>query len=245
MGMKKKEIVRKFASRFAMKMAKWLPPAVLEIVVKKNIPNLAGDRQIEWSWVSSQMPYGPGKALDFGCGDIYLGLIAAQREFQVTAVDLVPVRWHYLHPEIQFISGDILKLSLPTKHFDLVINCSTVEHCGLAGRYGVTKQIPDGDLEAMAQLRELMKPGGMMLLTIPIGQDAVFLPMCRIYGTERLPRVLEGYVVEKEAFWVKDDQNRWIPAKKETALSFKAVVGSWNPLRNVYALGCFVLRRPL
>jgi hypothetical protein len=31
--------------------------------------------------------------------------------------------------------------------FDTVINCSTVEHVGLPGRYG-GPSIPDGDLEA-------------------------------------------------------------------------------------------------
>jgi len=217
----------------------WIPPAMLEIAARKNAPNLVGDRDIEWSWISSQMPSGPGEALDFGCGKSFLALIAAQQEFQVTAIDLVPVRWHYLHPSIQFTCGNILELPLPTEHFDLVINCSTLEHVGLTGRCSVA----DGDLEAMTKLRELMKPNGMMLLTIPVGQDDVFLPMCRIYGTERLPMVLEGYAIEKETFWVKDDQNRWTPAEKEIALSFKASVKSWNPFKNVYALGCFVLHK--
>jgi len=230
-------------SQFAAKVARWLPPVITGIVVKKSIPNLAGERNIEWSWVSSQMSSGPGEALDFGPGGSFLGLIAAQRGFRVTAVDLEPVQWHYTHPGLQFIHGDILKLSLPTNHFDLVINCSTVEHVGLAGRYGVTEDNTNGDLEAMARLKKLMKPGGIMLLTIPVGQDAVFLPLHRVYGAQRLPRLLEGYKVEKEAFWVKDNQNRWVPAEKEAALHFKASAGSWNPLSNVYALGCFVLRR--
>ncbi len=231
-------------SRFIAKLAEWLPPAIVRITVKKNIPNLAGDRNIEWSWVSSQMPSGPGEALDFGTGGSVLGLIAAQRGFKVTAVDLEPAQWHYVHPELQFVHGDILKLSLPINHFDLVINCSTVEHVGLAGRYSVTKNSPDGDLEAMARLRELMKSSGVMLLTIPVGQDAVFAPLCRVYGARRLPNLLDGYVVEKEAFWVKDNRNRWALVEKETALNFKAKAGSWNPLRNVYGLGCFVLRCP-
>jgi len=123
-------------------------------------------------------------------------------------------------------------------------NCSTVEHVGLVGRYGVTENRPDGDLEAMARLRELMKPGGIMLLTIPVGRDAVFAPLCRVYGRERLPLLLEGYIVEKEAFWVKDRENRWVQADRETALDFEASAGSWDPLQNVYALGCFVLRKP-
>ncbi|MGB9591418.1 MAG: methyltransferase domain-containing protein, partial [Candidatus Kryptoniota bacterium] len=142
---------------------------------KSRVINLLGDRDIEWSWVTAQMPLGPGEALDFGPGGSYLGLIAAQRGFNVTAVDIEPVQWPYIHPQLHFVQGDILRLPLPKERFDLVINCSTVEHVGLVGRYGVTEDRPNGDLEAMARLKELMKPGGIMLLTIPVGQDAVFL----------------------------------------------------------------------
>jgi len=214
---------------------------------KTNSPrgvNLLGDRDIEWSWISSQMPSGPGEALDFGSGESNLALIAAQRGFNVTAIDLEPVHWPYVHPGLRFIQGDILKLPLPKEHFDLVINCSTVEHVGLVGRYGVTDDRSNGDLETMTYLWELMKLCGVMLLSVPVGQDAVFKPMCRIYGRGRLPRLLSGYLVEKEVFWVKDQKNRWVQSDKETALSFKASASSFDPLQNVYALGCFVLRRP-
>lgn len=209
-----------------------------------GVLNLLGDRDIEWSWIASQMPSGPGDALDFGAGGSHLALIAAQRGFTVTAIDLESVRWPYFHPRLRFMRGDILKLRLPEEHFDLVINCSTVEHIGLAGRYGVTKNRPDGDLEAMTCLRGLMKANGIMLLTIPVGQDAVFAPLCRVYGKERLPRLLNGYLVESEDFWVKDRENRWVQCEKETALKFEASAGSWDPRQNVYALGCFVLKKP-
>lgn len=205
--------------------------------------NLLGDRDIEWSWITSQMPSGPGEALDFGNGSSHLGLIAAHRGFVVTAVDLEPVQWHYVHHSLRFIKGDILKLPLPEGHFDLIINCSTVEHVGLAGRYSVTESRPDGDLEAMARLIKLMKPDGVMLLTIPVGQDAVFAPLCRVYGAQRLPQLLREFRIEKEVFWTKNTQNQWVNCKRDEALSFKASVGSWDPLENVYAIGCFVLRR--
>jgi 2-polyprenyl-3-methyl-5-hydroxy-6-metoxy-1,4-benzoquinol methylase len=205
--------------------------------------NLRGDRDIEWSWVASQMPSGPGEALDFGNGGSLLGLIAAQQGFNVTAIDSGSVQWPYVHPRLHFMHGDILKLPLPKEHFDLVINCSTVEHVGLVGRYGVTESRPNGDLEAMARLRELMKPDGVMVLTVPVGQDAIFAPITRIYGAQRLPRLLTGYDIEKEEYWVKDEQNRWILSNRETALSFQSFAGSWDALQNVYALGCFVLRR--
>jgi hypothetical protein len=89
-----------------------------------------------------------------------------------------------------------------------------------------------------------MKPSAIMLLTVPVGQDAVFAPLCRVYGRERLPRLLAGFAMEREMFWVKDAENRWVQCDRETALSFEASAGSWDPLRNVYALGCFVLRKP-
>ena len=86
------------------------------------IPNLVGDRAVEWSWIASQLPAGPGSALDFGPGGSYLGLIAALRGFTVTAIDLEPVQWPYLHDQLQFVQGDILHVDLPEHHFDLVIN---------------------------------------------------------------------------------------------------------------------------
>jgi SAM-dependent methyltransferase len=218
----------------------------LKLALEKRHPtvNLVGDRDVEWSWIASQMPVGPGEALDFGPGGSYLGLVAAHRGFDVTSVDLQPPQWPYIHTKLSFIRGDLLRLPLPKGKFDLVINCSTVEHVGLTGRYGVTESLPDGDMRAMTLLRNLMKPGGIMLLTVPVGRDAVFAPLCRVYGRERLPRLLDGYIVAKETFWIKDSENRWSPSDREAAFAFEASVGSWDPLRNVYALGCFMLRTP-
>ena len=205
--------------------------------------NLEGDRDIEWSWVAAHIPSGPGEALDFGSGGSHLGLIAAQRGFHVTSVDLETIPRPYVHPNLSFMDGDLLKLPLPPGRFDLVLNCSTVEHVGLVGRYGVTESVPAGDLHAMVRLRELMKRGGVMLLTIPVGQDALFAPLCRVYGEQRLPLLLEGYTIENESYWVKDNKNQWVLSTRDAALSFKASAGSWDPLENVYGLGCFVLRK--
>lgn len=208
-----------------------------------QLKNLAGDRDIEWSWIASQMPAGSGEALDFGNGGSLLGLIAAQRGFHVTAIDLKNIQWDYTHPQLHFLRGDLLELSLSAGHFDLIINCSTVEHVGLTGRYGVTADRADGDLEAMAHLRTLLKPDGVMLLTIPVGCDALFAPLCRVYGSQRLPCLLAGYEIVKEIFWTKDDQNRWQLAEKAQALNFEAFAGSWDARQNITALGCFVLRK--
>jgi hypothetical protein len=207
-----------------------------------RIPNLIGDRDVEWAFVAAHLPRGPGAALDFGPGGSALSLLAAEAGFAVTSVDLEPVRPPYVHPAIQYLQGDLLELELE-QEFDVVINCSTVEHVGLRGRYGVVKENASGDLEAMARLRSLLKPNAPMLLTVPVGRDAVFEPQCRVYGDERLSRLLGGYRIEVQRYWLKDAANRWVASGRDEALSVEAWAALPDPRQTIYALGCFVLRR--
>jgi SAM-dependent methyltransferase len=213
-----------------------VPPVLLGMLVGKGGPDLTGDRDVEWSWVVANIQDGPGEVLDFGPGASPLGLAAAMRGYTVTAIDMGPVKRYYVHEKIQFIQGDLLKEALPEGHYDLV------EHVGLTGRYGVTENQPDGDLEAMARLKTLLKPGGTMLLTIPAGRDAVYAPWHRVYGQERLPRLTAGYNIVREAYYIKDGQNLWREGARGEALDYRARAGAWNPRRNVYALACLVLR---
>jgi SAM-dependent methyltransferase len=206
--------------------------------------NIMGEREIEWTWIAAHLPQGPGQVLDFGSGGSILSLLAAMAGYQVTSVDLGEVRWNFWHPDIDFRQGDILELPLAEASFDVVINCSTVEHVGLVGRYGVINDRPKGDLEAMARLRRLLKPEGTMLLTVPVGRDFIASPLHRIYGSRRLPLLLQGYVVEQAKYWQKNQENQWVPCAGELeALDLEIRVDYENLANNLYGLGCFVLRR--
>jgi len=199
------------------------------------VPNLYGDREIENSWIISRLDNGNGNALDFGCDQgTYLGLIATRRGYNVTGINLTHVNWYYKMPNMRFIKGDIFKVDFEPEYFDLVINCSTIEHVGLAGRYGVVENLPDGDLDAMERLWNIMKPGAKMLLTIPVGQDEVFSFWHRVYGYKRLPLLLSKFDLIEKEFWKKDENNQWIMVDEKTALNNKAV-------QHCYGLGLFVL----
>src|SRR3990172_11938288 len=145
--------------------------------------DLAGDREVEYAFVAAHVPDTPGTALDFGCGNAPIGLVAAFKGYTVLALDLTPVQWTFVNPAITFHQADINTYPLGSQRFDVILTCSTVEHVGLAGRYGSLED-PNGDLKAMRLLRTLLKPGGRMLLTIPVGQDQVCRPYHRIYGAE-------------------------------------------------------------
>lgn len=203
-------------------------------VLYPNELDLRGDREIEWSFVSGHIPDDGKTALDFGCGNAPVGLAAALKGYQVVALDQNPVKWVTESPQLVFRQGDILALDLGESQFDLILNCSSVEHVGLAGRFGSVADT-DGDLKAMERLCRALKPQGTMLLTIPIGQDRVCQPYHRIYGPARLPLLLAGYRRSQAQYWVKrPGRNVWVQADEPEAL---AVAG--GPA--YYALGLFVL----
>lgn len=213
--------------------------------VRRRCPNLLGDRDVEYSFIAAKLPPGPGTALDFGSGPAFLSMIAAQRGYQVTALDMQATEIFWRHPGVTFVHGDVLKVELPENHFDIVMNCSAVEHVGLAGSYQIVEQRNDGDLEAMERMRALMRPGGVMLLTIPCGRDAVCAPHFRAYGERRLPLLLRGFYTQEESYWVKESEDLWALCEKERALGYEPYADPFQPLYNSYALGCFVLQKPL
>jgi len=195
-------------------------------------PDLAGDRWVEWSFVMARLAEGDGRTLDFGADIGFLSLAAAQRGHDVVALDRLPSALDFAHPRVRHVQADILDRPLAGERFDQIVNCSSVEHVGLGGRYG-SGSATDGDLEAMAVLRERLAPGGRMLLTVPVGRDGVHAPVHRVYGEQRLPRLLDGFRADETQFWAKQD-GAWRAVDRAVALG---VAGS----ASFYALGLFVL----
>jgi SAM-dependent methyltransferase len=204
--------------------------------------NIWGERNVEWSFLSKEMPDGPGEALEFGCEQGYMSLLAAQKAsmFWQTIFRSSP-----LPGSIQTLNSAAATYTLdfPKNYFDLAINCSSVEHVGVAGRYGITAEQSEGDVQVMQRLADVLKPGGILLMTAPCGRDAVMAPWCRVYGAQRLPKLFAPFQVAKESYWIKDLQNRWVSSTRETALDFKPVHSPSDSHGCAYALGCFVLKK--
>jgi SAM-dependent methyltransferase len=194
---------------------------------------LAGDRWVEWSFCMARMADGPGTTLDFGADIGFLSLAAAQRGHHVVALDRLPPQLTFEHPRVEPLQGDILERPLGARSFDQIINCSSVEHVGVGGRYD-SFDAEDGDVAAMAILADAMKPDGRHVITIPVGRDGVFAPYHRVYGEERLPRLLERYETEEEQYWVKRAE-AWEQSERAEALQTESS-------ESFYSVGLFVLR---
>ena len=57
----------------------------------------------------------------------------------------------------------------------------------------------------MEALLALLAKEGRQLMTVPVGLDMTCAPFHRIYGAERLPRLLAGYEALEEQYWQKDE----------------------------------------
>ena len=199
-----------------------------------NIVDLSGDRDLEWSWVLTELPTQPKDVLDFGPGPFALvSTVAVRRGCRVMAIDLEDMPRTAFVEDVEFVVADIDTFDFGQRRFDVIVNCSTIEHVGLAGRYGETES-ESADLNVMTVLRKLLNPHGKMILTLPVGQDAVHRPYHRVYGSERLPNLLHGWHVDKSEFWAKPNPPRWERVPESQALH---VVSS----NQYYALGLFVL----
>lgn len=200
--------------------------------------NLAGDRDIEYRFVDLAIPAGNGRAaLDVGSGGVSRVIDTLNRQgWGTTALDYQP-----MNVPAKTIIGDVLTVELPT--FDLIVACSTLEHIGLAGRYGVTDMVKDGDLQAMRRLYAALNPGGLLILTLPVGRDHVHAPMHRVYGGDRLDTLLYGFEVLSSMFWRKVGGVWSLCSKAEACSAVSVSVSERDWQGCLYALGGWVLRK--
>eukprot|EP00937_MAST-01D_sp_MAST-1D-sp2_P002807 g2807.t1 len=153
----------------------------------------------------------------------YESLALAAGAANVTVVEYN--RLTYAHDRIRTLTVAQAVRGLRPGSFDTALSISSFDHDGL-GRYG-DPLAPDGDVAAMRRARELLRPGGALLLTVPVGPDVVVWNLHRRYGRARLPMLLEGWDERVE------ERVGWIAAKLDAEANWRR---SYEPV--------FVLRRP-
>ncbi|MCX8155715.1 MAG: DUF268 domain-containing protein [Verrucomicrobiae bacterium] len=131
---------------------------------------------------------------DQGYGPWYEG-VCLHYGAQPVTVDYNPVEFE--DERLQFMRAPVDLARV--RPFDAALSISSFEHDGL-GRYGEPLD-PDGDLKAMQLMKRLIKPGGRLFLTVPVGRDKVVFNIHRIYGRLRLPLLLQGWKVEDRFGW--------------------------------------------
>jgi SAM-dependent methyltransferase len=161
---------------------------------------------------------GPGaRVLDVGAAENSFAFSLAVLGFEVVALD--PRGYALGHPNLRAETGTIEELETGER-FDAVTCISTIEHLG-AGEYGETRQPAGADERALAKMRELTVPGGLLVLTAPLGAAG--------YERSRLDELLADWEVEDFTVAEQTAPAQWLVGGSETAANAVALVTAVRP----------------
>ncbi len=182
---------------------------------------------------------GDGKiALEFGCTRSELAIQLASLGYKVYGIDLRP--YQITHPNFHFYQGNILDFNKNIK-FDLITSVSVLEHIGL-GAYGETE---GSDIlnKISNKLVEWLKPGGKLLITVPVGiayqdkflQSFSYKDFISLFSQPEL-------ILEEELFFSRTEFKYWKPNDLRNAGKFSNKIEDRGPT-GVNFVGCFAWRK--
>ena len=135
------------------------------------------ERVVELPWVAGHLRAEHRLVLDAGSSlnHHWLTDTRLHRDRQLIAYTLAPESAPRL-PDMGYVYGDLRALAFGDAVFDAVVCVSTLEHVGMDNtRFYSTdpahaRPDPDGFLQVMTEFARVLRPGGMLLLTVPIGR---------------------------------------------------------------------------
>lgn len=178
-----------------------------------------GQRAIEYPWLISNLKaiQKNSLVLDVGCSESLVTHELIRKGFRVVGLDINDYPFKDKH--VVFIKRNLLKTELPSGVFDVITMVSTIEHIGLEA-YGQIVKDTDADIEALSELKRILKDQGIIIVTTPyvgtyklkVGNNV------RLYNKRRLKKLVSGLKIIKEAyFYPLKVKNRfiWIEVSKQ------------------------------
>lgn len=93
---------------------------------------------------------------------------------------------------MSFRQADLMQVAdVPSDICDSISCLHAIEHFGL-GRYGDPID-PEGHLKGLQSITKLLKSGGTLLLSAPIGREQVAFNAHRVFAPETLPSILKEH----------------------------------------------------
>lgn len=182
-------------------------PVVVEWLAGDARVGAVNERIVEQPFVYgalADLPTG-SRIADVGGAESLVGLSLASSGHLVTVVE--PAGYPYEHPNLTVVRQTLDDFQ-PAAPFDAVVLLSAIEHFGLGAYTDNGELDDDADLNAMKRVRDLLVPGGRVVLTTPFGPAAVD-ELERTYDEERLRRLFEGFEIEHQLVGSRLDHTTW------------------------------------
>jgi len=160
-------------------------------------------RAIENMWLMKNLGViGKGSSvLDVGCAESLLSHELIGRGFRVFGLDLRD--YPFMNKLMFFVKRNVIDTKLPSDFFDGILVISTIEHVGLQA-YGQCMRDLDGDIEALKELKRILKPHGVIALTTPyLGDTPLRISgnFERRYNKQRLEKLMSGFKLLREDYF--------------------------------------------
>jgi len=131
------------------------------------------ERVVEYPWMYVHLPTGRGRMLDAG-GVLNFAFLVAHpliRGKKLHIITLVPEGFCRCVNGVSHIYDDLRSIPISGDYYDIVACISTLEHIGMDNTLfrGPAEATPDDYLIAVREMRRVLRPGGVFLLTVPFG----------------------------------------------------------------------------
>lgn len=138
------------------------------------------ERVIEYPWLFSRLPGGPGRLLDAGSvlNHGFLLHRSPLRDKRLFISTLAPEAVSYPSLGVSYVYEDMRESCFRDGYFDGVVCLSTLEHVGMDNTmlYAADPSNRESDrtsfLAAVRELRRIIRPGGALWLSMPFGRAA-------------------------------------------------------------------------
>ncbi len=189
---------------FAVQAGLWFnPPIALEHRPGEVRVAQVNERIVEQPFAFralADLPPG-ARVLDIGGAESQVALSLVSLGCEVTVVD--PRGYPIDHPRLTTVAAPVDQLPSEHRDFDAALALSAVEHFGL-GHYGdAAEPARRLDLEALADARERVRPGGRLVLTVPLGVPSVD-DFQRVYDLDGVRELAGWHVLELAAAWRRE-----------------------------------------
>jgi len=143
----------------------------------------------------------PIRHMDVGSSiEGFVSHVASFRNIEI--IDIRPLKIT-AHPQITFTQGNLMSLDSSLIEVCDSLSClHALEHFGL-GRYGDPID-PQGHIKGFSNLHKMLKPGGMLYISFPVGEKGVHFNAHRVFD----PKEILGWSANKfslERFDFVDD----------------------------------------